>query len=71
MDLFRPRKPIFRSRRHAGTLLADELDSTIQFEDKPVVFAIPRGGIPVAAEVALRFAEFFLSLVRHHFLTQR
>jgi predicted phosphoribosyltransferase len=40
----------FRDREHAGRLLAREL-AACQLED-PLVMAIPRGGIPVAAVVA-------------------
>jgi putative phosphoribosyl transferase len=40
----------FENRRQAGQLLARRLQ---QFEDRaPVVLALPRGGVPVAAEVA-------------------
>src|SRR5688572_27673103 len=39
-----------RDRRHAGRLLARELRG-LRTED-PLVLAIPRGGVPVAIEVA-------------------
>jgi len=42
----------FRDRRHAGKLLAvavEELEL-----DRPIVIGLPRGGVPVAAEVAAR-----------------
>jgi putative phosphoribosyl transferase len=44
---------IFRDRRHAGQLLAGALR---EFEKQPdlVVLGLPRGGVPVAAEVARR-----------------
>ena len=42
----------FRDRRHAGTLLAQALDHYAGREDV-VVLALPRGGVPVAFEVAL------------------
>ena len=43
-------EPLFRDRVDAGQRLAQRLDS---FRDAlPVVFAIPRGGVPVGAEVA-------------------
>lgn len=40
----------FRDRRHAGQLLADRLRH-VAGED-PLVLGLPRGGVPVAAEVA-------------------
>lgn len=43
-------EPLFRDRVDAGQRLAKRLDS---FRNaSPVVFAIPRGGVPVGAEVA-------------------
>ena len=41
----------FRDRRHAGTLLAQALDHYAGRDDV-VVLALPRGGVPVAFEVA-------------------
>lgn len=43
----------FKDRRHAGRLLADELS---RYRDAPslLVLALPRGGVPVAFEVADR-----------------
>jgi len=41
----------FRDRAHAGQLLADELDE-YSGRDDVVVLALPRGGVPVAVEVA-------------------
>ena len=46
--------PPFIDRKHAGRLLADHL-KTYQKSDA-VVFAIPRGGVPVAVEVARVFS---------------
>ncbi len=43
---------IFEDRRHAGRLLAETL-VTMKIKD-PVVLAIPRGGVVVAYEVAIR-----------------
>lgn len=48
---WRPRRaPLFRDRRHAGALLAERL-SSYRGQDV-LVLGIPRGGVPVAAEVA-------------------
>ncbi|MFW6126548.1 MAG: phosphoribosyltransferase, partial [Chloroflexota bacterium] len=44
--------PYFHDRRDAGRQLADELSQREVGE--AVVFAVPRGGVPVAAEVAER-----------------
>lgn len=44
----------FISRRHAGQLLGRELVAA--GHDVDLVFALPRGGVPVAAEVAAAFA---------------
>lgn len=41
---------IFRDRDHAGQLLAQALTS--RAFDRPVVYALPRGGVPVARRVA-------------------
>lgn len=41
---------MFRDRRKAGRLLAAEIALTAP--DRPVVLALPRGGLPVAAEIA-------------------
>src|SRR5438874_9993821 len=41
----------FRDRAHAGQLLAGELDE-YSGRDDVVVLALPRGGVPVAVEVA-------------------
>ena len=41
---------VFRDRVDAGQQLADELEQIPL--DRPVVLALPRGGVPVGAEVA-------------------
>lgn len=41
---------MFKDRRHAGRLLGDVLIEMAQ--DEPVIMALPRGGVPVGAEVA-------------------
>jgi predicted phosphoribosyltransferase/dienelactone hydrolase len=53
----------FPDRRKAGQLLADQL---LRFrEDHPLVLALPRGGVPVAFEVAEKLdADLDLLLVR-------
>lgn len=53
----------FTDRRQAGRLLADQL---VRFKPShPLVFALPRGGVPVAYEVAEKLdAELDLLLVR-------
>ncbi len=48
---------VFNNRREAGRRLATRLAETLApFEDAapPVVVALPRGGVPVAAEIAAR-----------------
>lgn len=48
----RRRRPLFHDREDAGRLLADRLaDETFA---APVVLGLPRGGVPVAAQVADR-----------------
>jgi putative phosphoribosyl transferase len=42
----------YSDRRHAGRLLAGELRRRIGTDDDVVVLGLPRGGVPVAAEVA-------------------
>jgi putative phosphoribosyl transferase len=44
-------KPRFRDRVDAGRQLADQLPADL---DHPLVLALPRGGVPVAKEVASR-----------------
>ena len=41
---------VFADRRHAGRLLADQLQRFAA--DRPVVVALPRGGVPVGFEIA-------------------
>jgi putative phosphoribosyl transferase len=43
--------PLFRDRVHAGELLAETLRSETDI-DNPLVLALPRGGVPVAFEIA-------------------
>src|SRR5438876_5126706 len=47
-----PSRP-FRTRQHAGQLLADRLERYANRSDV-VVLALPRGGVPVGFEVATR-----------------
>lgn len=42
---------VYNDRREAGQVLSQEL-SRIEFEAKPIVLAIPNGGIPVGVEIA-------------------
>lgn len=49
------RGPLFKDRQHAGRVLADLLRQRLPRPDSatpPLVLALPRGGVPVAAEVA-------------------
>lgn len=43
--------PVFKNRAHAGAILAAELER-FRTEPELLVLGLPRGGIPVAAEVA-------------------
>jgi putative phosphoribosyl transferase len=45
---------MFRDRKEAGKRLAKRLEHLA--EERPVVLALPRGGVPVAAEIARRLA---------------
>lgn len=46
-------KQIFRDRKHAGRLLAAHLQKVIEFDPQnSLILALPRGGVPVAREVA-------------------
>jgi putative phosphoribosyl transferase len=55
---------LFKDRRHAGRMLADQLESAAAQPDL-LVLGLPRGGVPVAAEVAERLgAPLDLWLVR-------
>lgn len=53
---FSERAPIYRDRRDAGRRLAQELGSSARsaraWASPPLVLALPRGGVPVAYEVA-------------------
>jgi putative phosphoribosyl transferase len=49
-DQVQQRHMTFRDRREAGRLLAERLAPL--HDDRPVILALPRGGVPVAAEVA-------------------
>ena len=51
MALFRDERRPYLDRRHAGVQLASRLDRYARREDV-VVLALPRGGVPVAYEVA-------------------
>lgn len=52
---------IFNNRTHAGELLAEKL---LKYKSrKPVILALPRGGVPVAAEIAARLGAPFDVLV--------
>ena len=58
------RGPRFRDREQAGQLLAEALDGYADRSDA-LVLALPRGGVPVGAEVARRLsAPLDLMLVR-------
>ena len=46
------RAPLFRDRRHAGRVLAKHLREYADRDDV-IVLALPRGGVPVAYEVAI------------------
>jgi putative phosphoribosyl transferase len=46
----------FRDRREAGRLLGQELARTLRDGDDILVLGLPRGGVPVAAEVATALA---------------
>ncbi len=53
MDAFAAYPPIFRDRREAGEMLAAAVEALPGLRD-PIVLALPRGGVPVASEVAMR-----------------
>ena len=46
----------FANRREAGRLLAEEL-SPFRKSGDPVILALPRGGVPVAAEISAALDE--------------
>ena len=52
MDAFSAYPPIFRDRREAGEMLAEAVEALPGLRD-PIVLALPRGGVPVASEVAM------------------
>ena len=52
MSFERPPPPLFRDRRHAGVRLAAALAQELDRRSDLVVLALPRGGVPVGAEVA-------------------
>jgi predicted phosphoribosyltransferase len=45
---------VFRNRRHAGELLAEELKNLVS--ERSLVLAIPSGGVPVGYEIAKRLS---------------
>ena len=51
---------IFRDRLHAGRILATKLQTTVA-DTNAVILALPRGGVPVAAEVS-RLLSFDLDI---------
>ena len=53
MDAFSAARPIFKDRREAGAMLAGAVVALPGLRD-PIVLALPRGGVPVAFEVAMR-----------------
>lgn len=56
--------PLFRDRMEAGQVLAQRLQRVVE-DPNPIVLALPRGGVPVAFEVAQGLhAELDLFLVR-------
>jgi predicted phosphoribosyltransferase len=50
-----PMNPFFRDRHDAGRALAAKLAVAAVVTSEPVVLAVPRGGMPVAFEVAAAF----------------
>jgi predicted phosphoribosyltransferase len=63
MRAYMPESQLFRDRTHAGQELAEALHHLA--EAQPLVLALPRGGVPVAFEVAQRLgAPLDLVLVR-------
>jgi len=48
-------QPKFQDRRDAGLALASTLLTQTSISTEPVVLALPRGGVPVAFEVAAKF----------------
>ncbi|MBB3101722.1 phosphoribosyltransferase [Azomonas macrocytogenes] len=63
MNPYLPSTPAFKDRREAGRALAKVLRPLLH--DRPVILALPRGGVPVAYEIALAFqAPLDVILVR-------
>src|SRR6266550_1027340 len=57
-------QPLFRDRIEAGRILAQQVKTAVR-EPHPVVLALPRGGVPVAFEVAQALdADLDIFLVR-------
>jgi len=52
LKLFRSER--FRDRQEAGQLLAAELEKRLDGDRNVIVLGLPRGGVPVAAEIARR-----------------
>jgi putative phosphoribosyl transferase len=53
LHMITPADTRYRDRRHAGRVLASRLERYVGAEDL-VVLALPRGGVPVAFEIAVR-----------------
>lgn len=49
-----PVPSVFRDRRQAGAILAKKLQERYRFAEKPLVLAIPRGGVVTGDEIASR-----------------
>lgn len=63
---------VYRSRRDAGAVLANHMLDRFGSLPNAVVLAIPRGGVPVGAEIARAFrADFDVVLVRGIALPER
>src|SRR4051794_16230097 len=57
-------QPLFRDRIEAGQILAQQVKTAVR-EPHPIVLALPRGGVPVAFEVAQALhADLDIFLVR-------
>jgi predicted phosphoribosyltransferase len=56
MATMTPTGKIFRDRRDAGRQLADLL-SGFSTDERLLILALPRGGVPVAAEIAARLGQ--------------
>jgi len=53
----------FRNRSEAGRKLAKALAA--YKDQRPVILALPRGGVPVAAEVAAALHAAVISIIEH------